>query len=57
MKILISYVSNKDSRFAEINTIEYLINLTEEEGSDIILCQKKPRSADLEIIVYDDYIE
>ena len=57
MKVKISYADYTKSEFTEIETIEGLICLTQEKGNDIIIREIKPKDADLEVIVYNDYLE
>jgi len=57
MKIKITYVNYSETRFKDINTLYDLIYLTKEEGEDIIILKDKPIDADLEVIIYNDYIE
>ena len=57
MTVKITYADYSEPRFKEINTLEELIYLTKEESEDIIIQQEKPKDADLEVIVYNDYLE
>ena len=57
MKVKISYADCTETRFVKIETIEELILITREEGHDIIISKRKPKDADLEVIVYNDYLE
>ena len=56
MKVKISYTDDTEPRFTEIETIEGLICITQEEGNDVMISQRKPKDADLEVIVYNDYL-
>lgn len=57
MKVKITYADYSETRFKEINTLDELLYLTKEENYDIIIQQDKPKDADLEVIVYNDYLE
>lgn len=57
MKVKITYANYSETRFKDINTLDDLISLTKEEDEDVIVLQDKPIDADLEVIVYNDYIE
>ena len=57
MKVKISYADCTETRFIEIETIEELILITQQEGHDIIISKRKPKDSDLEVIVYNDYLE
>ena len=57
MKVKISYADDTDPKFTEIETIEGLICITQQEGHDIIICKRKPKYADLEVVIYNDYLE
>tara|TARA_R110000851_G_scaffold19923_1_gene60731 strand:- start:311 stop:484 length:174 start_codon:yes stop_codon:yes gene_type:complete len=57
MKVKISYADDTEPRFTEVETIEGLICITQEEGYDIIISKIKTKDADLEVIVYNDYLE
>tara|TARA_R110000772_G_scaffold11467_1_gene35874 strand:+ start:300 stop:473 length:174 start_codon:yes stop_codon:yes gene_type:complete len=57
MKVKITYANDSETRFKEVNTLEELIYLTKEEKEDIIIQKEKPIDADLEVIVYNDYLE
>lgn len=57
MKVKITYANYSEARFKDINTLDDLIYLTKEEDEDVIILQNKPIDADLEVIVYNDYIE
>ena len=57
MKVKITYADYSEPRFKELETLEELIYLTKEENNDIIIQQNKPKDADIEVIVYNDYLE
>jgi len=57
MKVKITYANYSEPRFKELDTLEELIYLTKEENNDIIIQQDKPKDADIEVIVYNDYLE
>ena len=57
MKVKITYANYSETRFKDINTLDDLIYLTKEEKEDVIILQDRPIDADLEVIIYNDYIE
>ena len=57
MKIKITYADYSEPRFKEINTLDELIYLMKEENKAIIIQNVAPKDADIEVTVYNDYLE
>lgn len=57
MRAKITYADHSEPRFITINTLEDLIDLSKEENQDLIIERFKSKDCDIEIVVYNTYIE